>query len=136
MKLYIAAPWEKKAAARVARGYCLRRDIHVTSTWVDQPDDENDKVHPTYNTREGYAVSDWNEVLAADALVLLFPEIRSSGKATEMGAMLALGRPTVIVHPSKEPPMGNIFYNLPQIHWEDTLPHAIDWLLNDRLVMD
>lgn len=131
LKLYLAAPWVRKASARVAKGYCTRRGIKVVSTWTEQPDEDqnrSDVKDPADFQR--FALSDWRELCMADAVVLLFPQLSSQGKSTELGGALMAGKQVVIVGDDGTRSR-NIFYHMPQIRFADTLPEAVDWLLAD-----
>ncbi len=92
MNLYVAGPWVKKAeVAEVVEG--LRANgWHVVSTWTEQ-DDTSDP-----DTLERLAYRDFDELMRSDALIMLYPDIRSGGgKETELGASLALDNPVVLV---------------------------------------
>jgi len=94
MKLYIAA--DDQTAARHAAALC-RRDGHtIVSTWLNQP--FNRTAEHTVDERQALADRDVDEVLAADALVLLAgPEKCPGGKFVEAGIAIGCGSEVHVV---------------------------------------
>ena len=133
MKLYVAAPWAKKAAAVLAKRRCEARGFRVVSTWTEQPDSEDAAF--AERSPVDYALSDWRELCDADALLLLFPQVVSMGKATEFGAALALSIPVIIV--GDDGTKGrNIFYHLPGVEFAVSIDEALNRLRDMTRTMD
>ena len=127
VRVYIAAPWVRRAQAREVRDYLVTGGYDVTSRWLDFTGDEHDE---RLLRRE--AQMDWNDVLRSDALLLLNIE-KSEGKAVEQGIALQKGIPIIAIgKPS------NVFHRLPHYTWVDTLGKAIQALptLNPELETD
>lgn len=119
MKVYVAAPWVHKAAARVAQQQLACAGFTIVSQWVDTPDHNQNAA----SIMEGEARMDRDDVHRADAIVLL-NLAKSEGKATEFGMALAWGKRCVIVGPKE----GNVFYALPEVEIVSTVADAIHLL--------
>ena len=119
MRVYIAAPWTRKAEAQYAADQCVAAGLRVSSTWHGP--DHPDTTDPAELQRQ--ARHDINGVTWADALIILNLE-KSEGKATEMGFALGLGMPVVAVGNRSN----NIFYHLPEVRIVDTIEEAINAL--------
>jgi nucleoside 2-deoxyribosyltransferase len=92
MKIYIAAPWVRKADA-IEVGHLLRERGHiVTSRWFDHEGDPSDSTgvkSPIHEMRR-QALEDIEDVRRSDLLLVLNLE-KSEGKAVETGIALAAG---------------------------------------------
>jgi hypothetical protein len=123
MKVYIAAPWKRKAEARVAADRLRDAGYTITSRWIDVHGDTTDPEQ-----LEIEAGNDLEDIEAADYFVLLNLE-PSEGKAVETGIALIEDIPIIGVgKPS------NVFHYLPEIVWVDTLTDAIDALYEFDIV--
>lgn len=105
MKIYLAAPWVQRDAARETSIAFEVAGHEITEKWwdhveVDLDDPEN---HPEL---ERQALKDVLGVASADLIVVLQLE-KSEGKAVETGLGLALGKPVLVVGPR-----GNLFHFL------------------------
>jgi hypothetical protein len=117
VKIYVAAPWKRKADARVAADTLELAGHVVTSRWIDYHGDTDD---PEELASE--AINDMEDIDEADVFLLLNLE-PSEGKAVETGIALVEGLEVIGVgQPS------NVFHYLPDILWVDTLAEAIDVL--------
>lgn len=105
-KVYVAAPWaSKETDARLTRDRLVHLGIECTSRWIDFPGDSQD---PEVLEEEAY--NDWEDVLRADALLLLNLQKRgeeTSGKAVETGIALQAGKNVFMVGTPS-----NIFHHL------------------------
>jgi nucleoside 2-deoxyribosyltransferase len=108
IKIYLAAPWVEREAARAARTQLQDDGYTVTSRWLDvdeaghqkdNPDDE-----PFYSAQ---AVNDLQDVARADVVVVLNLKT-SEGKAVETGLAIAWTKPVIIIGEKS-----NIFHYLP-----------------------
>ena len=107
VKVYIAAPWESKEAAKAARAKFIEAGFIVTSRWLDVEIAPNATEAELIIQKQEEAQHDVQDVFDADSLVLLNIS-KSEGKAVEMGLAIAWKRPVIIVG---EPT--NIFHHLP-----------------------
>jgi hypothetical protein len=118
-RIYVAAPWVKKIAALGVKAYLVSQGLQVTSTWTEQPDGANDDPSQRTRTMAEYAMSDLNELLNANVLVLLHPQVCSQGKASEFGIaynrfMTGHMRHLYVVGDDGTK-KGNVFYHLPHV---------------------
>jgi hypothetical protein len=117
MRVYIAAPWKRKAEARVAAERLRDAGYTIASRWIVCHGDTKDPEQ-----LEIEANNDREDIAAADYFVLLNLEV-SEGKAVETGIALTEGIPIIGVgRPS------NVFHHLPEIVWVNTLTEAIEAL--------
>lgn len=122
MRIYVAAPWVRKADA-IEAGERLRDAGHeITSRWFTHEGDPNDATGATVDISRirAQAHDDIADVGRADVLVVLNLQ-KSEGKAVETGIALMLGRPIVSVGKRS-----NIFQTLGTE--VDTLEDAIAYL--------
>jgi nucleoside 2-deoxyribosyltransferase len=117
MKVYVAAPWVRKAEARQVANTLLSEGHDVISRWLWLHGDSDDPV-----TLANEAQNDIDDLDAADVLLLVNLE-QSEGKAVETGVMLAQGKPVVVIGGRS-----NIFHHLPRIHHVHTIDQAINRL--------
>lgn len=139
LKVYIAAPWIKKADAFAAKGLFELAGIEVTSRWITRETPQ--EVSDRYNAGEcnesderhliEEAINDVEDVVASDVFVILNLE-KSEGKATEFGMAYSLGIPTILVGPRTR----NIFYYLPNVFRADTVEQAIAGILEAAAKQD
>lgn len=104
MKIYIAAPWVRRADA-IAIGEHFKAAGHeLTSRWFyHQTSPGGDPLDPTGSTSplaniQHQAKEDIEDVRRADALVVL-NLCKSEGKAVETGIAIAAGIPVISVFP-------------------------------------
>lgn len=97
MKVYVAAPWNYKAQARVAADRLLAVGLGVTSRWIDfkETQDKTDYEYPG-QVMHDEAMHDVEDIDSSDALVYL-NYAKSEGKATELGMMIAKRKPIFVV---------------------------------------
>lgn len=98
MKVYIAAPWVRKADA-IAAGELFEAEGHVvTSRWFYHEGDPNDPTGAlsSIDAIRHQATEDIIDVRRADRFVVLNLE-KSEGKAVETGIALAAGIPIISV---------------------------------------
>ena len=108
MRVYIAAPWARKAEAIEAGAQFEAAGHTVTSRWFYHPGAPSDHagvLEPTDDIRL-QAAEDVFDVLSSEALVVLNLQ-KSEGKAVETGIALAAGLPVISVGPRS-----NIFQTL------------------------
>lgn len=110
MRIYIAAPWVRKAEA-IAVGEQFKAAGHiVTSNWFHHEDTgalgDSAGNSITHEERKRQATVDLADVLSSDALVVLNLE-KSEGKAVETGIALVAGLKVISVGPRS-----NIFQSL------------------------
>lgn len=98
MKIYVAAPWVRKADA-IQAGELLKAAGHeITSRWFEHEGDPNDPTGATVASHiiRQQARDDMEDVVSADVVVVLNLE-KSEGKAVETGIAIAMGVPVVSV---------------------------------------
>jgi len=125
IKVYIAAPWVRKAEALETQEKCEAAGLEVTSCWI--------KYHPEVligsNTPEELSMlseqaeADLADLEDADAVIYLNLQ-KSEGKATELGYAVALNKFIILVGDRKN----NIFLHLPEVIKVDTIEEAITFL--------
>lgn len=98
MKVYIAAPWVRRADAIEIGKQFTAAGIEVTSRWFHHPGDPNDATGLTSDAREvrRQALEDIEDVKRSDALVVLNLQ-KSEGKAVETGIAIANDIPFISV---------------------------------------
>jgi nucleoside 2-deoxyribosyltransferase len=91
MRVYIAAPYPERDAARLLMAELERAGFEVTSTWLREEDELADK----------FARLDLADVDRADVLVAINPptylKAGTGGRHVELGYALALHKPIVLV---------------------------------------
>ena len=129
MRVYIAAPYVRKADAKDARLQLAGAGIECCSRWLDFEDGGTiETTDPAILRQEG--IADVRDMMGADALVLL-NLAPSEGKSVEMGMALALayyddaeaGLPPFPILVVGKP--SNIFHYHPYVTMCDNLEHAI-----------
>jgi nucleoside 2-deoxyribosyltransferase len=98
MKVYVAAPWKRKAEAIEAGRQLEAAGFEVTSTWFTHEGDPNDpsgKLSPISVVRQ-QAKEDIKDVLRAHYVVVLNLQ-KSEGKAVETGIAIHAGIPFISV---------------------------------------
>lgn len=118
MRLYVAAPWVRRAQACEAADYLRAEGFLVQARWLRGHEDTANPL-----TLQAEAIADVEDVLACDVFVLL-NLAKSEGKATELGIAYCAGKPVVVVGPKS----GNIFYHLPGVDVVECLRDAVDAL--------
>ena len=124
MKIYIAAPWQKRYRAQEIMRLLEAEGHTVTSTWLKQddalPSTTNDPV-----ANDGYATLDLDDVAQADMLVALNPPdfeyAGTGGRHVEFGYAIALKKRIVLIGQRS-----NIFHWLQHVV---VYEHVIDFLL-------
>lgn len=125
--VYIAAPIEKRDYALRIMRILQIRNITVTSSWIN---------HPQQLSHEG-AMTDLQDLRNADLLVALNPEgwekHGTGGRHVELGYALALGKPVLLVGERS-----NMFHRLHHIkvvdEGEDISKHVQKLLAAPRTV--
>lgn len=116
LKLYIAAPWIHKDAAKQVALQFEAAGFEVTSRWLDFVGGGYDASKETLASE---AVKDIEDVLRANGLVVL-QYAKSEGKAFEQGLFLAAtqftGVANKIVLVSPDGTKGNVFQNLDDVY--------------------
>lgn len=95
MIIYLAAPFNQKEAARKAREILVAAGHEVTSRWIDNHLSEYDDLSDEQLNSE--AEDDLDDILDADALVLLNDFPCSAGRMFEWGFAYAQSKPIVVV---------------------------------------
>ena len=97
IRIYLAAPFNRKEEAKEARTKLQEAGFVVTSRWIDFSGEELD-----YNSTDDFpvfqeqAVNDVTDIANADVLVMLNLEY-SEGKMFELGLATAAGKACIIV---------------------------------------
>lgn len=126
-RIYLAGPWVRRADVREARNVFQQSGIAVGSRWIDFDAEGQDEHNASTQQRE--ALNDWEDIHAADALVLLNLE-KSEGKAVETGMALVRGIPVIVIGQRS-----NVFHYLPQVTIVETIGDAIA-KLQDGITVD
>lgn len=127
MKVYIAAPWIHKEAARAASKLIEDLGWLVTEKWWDHVD-VNGCADKDAEELLDQARRDIKGVERADVLLLLNLS-KSEGKAVEQGIAIASGVPIVGVGTRGEHSL-NVFHFLPDYTWFTTVEEAVNALAN------
>jgi nucleoside 2-deoxyribosyltransferase len=119
LKVYLAAPYQKKEDIRNYAKELRSLGIEVTSRWIDEPDKPNVQLKDVDAAMlRLYAGHDVADVQAADVFVLFTDPTKTiirQGRTVESGLAIAFGMPIVAVGLEFE----NIFHYLPQFtHFE------------------
>ena len=123
MKIYIAARFSRRPECNDLAHRLKSLGHEITSRWVKP---ETDHVLPTGLSaqaadaeRQRFALEDFQDVLACDAMVSLMEEPRNNsrgGRHVEFGMAIALGRACYIIGPRE-----TVFHHLPGVrHFETT----------------
>jgi nucleoside 2-deoxyribosyltransferase len=125
MRIYLAAPWVRKADAKAAAAVIEAAGHTITKRWWehrevpgyggqfrDCPEDQREELAEQ-------AYEDWRGVETADAMIVLNLE-KSEGKAVEQGFALAYGVRLIVVGP-----LLNLFQYLPGVTRVSTLDEAL-----------
>ncbi len=123
MRVYVAAPWVRKADARAAADKLRARGFEVTSHWLDVEERTDDPtgMNRSLERLQQEAKQDIYDVMTAEVLIVLNLE-KSEGKAVETGIALAHGKQVFSVGPRS-----NIFQTLG--HEVSSLEEVMDYLL-------
>jgi hypothetical protein len=120
LKIYVAAPWVCKDAARFAQEACEAAGHTTTSRWIDYHSNATPGVRSDFQELQEQALQDADDIFNADVFLILNLD-KSEGKATELGLaymwrkrILLVGKRTV-----------NIFYHLPGIYQFDHVVSAL-----------
>ena len=124
MTVYLAGPWIAKAQVKEARAKLEAAGIKVRASWIDNHGSDS------HAGLQREAIVDFNQILEADALVLL-NLAKSEGKATELGYAYGLGKRILVVGRPEDLDR-NVFYNLPHIEHFPALEGAIQCLIFPR----
>jgi len=96
MRIYLAAPWSHKMAARMAAEVLVSAGHSITTRWwehAELPLDDHAGL-------QKQALDDLDGINTCDAFVLLELE-RSEGKSVEMGWALRSGKPVIVFLPKR-----------------------------------
>lgn len=122
MKVYIAAPWTQRLAAKNAAVKFLGAGHIITHRWWNFEAGDEDHAR-----LRDLALMDLEGVQKADCLVVLNLE-KSEGKAVEQGVALERGIPICLVGSRT-----NIFHHLDTDYaMFDTVEEVIDYLEQER----
>lgn len=110
---YVCARYGRKAEAKEIANVLLEMGHTVTSTWVDQVEDEM-LYGEGVDAAGRFAQKDIDEVRAADVLLYLSEDQDNpwgrGGRHVEFGCALAFGKMTAIIGP-----LENLFHYLPGV---------------------
>jgi nucleoside 2-deoxyribosyltransferase len=99
----------KKMAEQLVK---LVPTTEIVSTWLDEKEDEPEKCQVSDFTSEylqTIAIRDVNELHKADGIIVdTIDSTPRGGREVELGVMLGLGRPIVVIGPRR-----NVFHFLP-----------------------
>jgi hypothetical protein len=119
MKVYLCSRYSRRDELLSVRGELQRLGHTVTSRWLDTEWNETEQEGQVYSSaappeyREQYAVTDVEDVLAADCLVAFTEQPRSGGRGgrhVEYGIALATGKRLIVVGPRE-----NLFHHHPSV---------------------
>lgn len=117
MRVYIAAPWVRKADARMARERLQQEGMLVTSRWLDSPEYPQDAAD--IMRRESH--DNLIDIRVSDVLLVLNLE-KSEGKAFEQCYAYCHSIPVVVVGKPT-----NVFQYLPSgFTLVDTIDDAVE----------
>ena len=115
MKVYLAAPYQKKAQMNVCAAELRAGGVEVTSSWLDEPHKPTTQMHElTPEEHQKYAIQDVRDVQAADILVLFTDPTKTivrAGRHVEFGIAVQRKIPIFVVGDERE----NIFHHLPKV---------------------
>lgn len=95
MRVYIAAPFIQREAAKAAR-YLIQKKGHVSiARWIDTHLEEGDLLTPETKAQE--ALEDIQDILQSDAVLILDDFPCSMGRHFEMGFAYGMGIPIYVV---------------------------------------
>ena len=121
MRVYIAAPWICKDAARDAAVLFSDAGFVITKRWWDHREVPGYLEHDDHiEELRQQAREDFEGVLTADLFVLLNLS-KSEGKAVETGIALTWGIPIILVGGKS-----NLFHYTPNIDEARSVEHAIE----------
>lgn len=121
MKVYIAAPFDRRTEIRTRRGELADVGIEVTSRWIDIADDVPPDHKRAAAELADEAQKDLIDIDAADAVILDTETLSTTGGMwVELGYALARSAPVIVVGPRR-----NVFCLLPQVRHCDTWGDAI-----------
>jgi hypothetical protein len=126
-RVYVAATLENKADAIEVSARLEGLGIEVVSTWPGREGcGRNAETAMDLQQRQQHAVLDRNEVAAANVLLIVDGQTKSSGKATEMGMAIGAyptGKRVIVVNAMRG---GNVFYNLPEVEHVTHVDEALE----------
>lgn len=100
-KIYVAAPWVNKAAAKAFRDDLVTAGYEVTSRWLDlHVGGNNDLATVDHARLKEEALNDIDDIINADILILLNSQDRgqeSTGKAVETGVAIMTNKGIIVV---------------------------------------
>ena len=106
MKVYIAAPFNRREEAREARNILMTKGYKSVSRWIDTHLTE--KISEKQKRAE--ALEDFRDIQSAGLMILLNGKSTAGGMHVEMGYALSEGIPIFLVgKPS------SVFHHLPQV---------------------
>lgn len=129
VRVYLAAPYYRKAEIQEYKNFLQTLGIEVTSRWMEEahaPKTQMGEVAEDLHVT--YALNDLEDVLNADMIVSFtepmaeqpvqaeeFNRAKRGGRHVEFGFGMALGKELILVGPRE-----NIFHYLPQVEQYDT----------------
>lgn len=119
--VYVASRFEDKDQAREVRAALAAGGVDCTSRWLEQ---ESKTEANEQDRRRFYAGMDLEDILSADALVLLDPKethrTGTGGRHVETGYAIAAGR-RVLILGARE----NVFHSLEQVTVHETVESLV-----------
>lgn len=124
MRFYIAARYGRKAEAKALAVRLIKLGHEVTSTWVDQAEDE--MLYTEGPQAAGnFARKDYAEIDAADGLVALSEDETNTwgrgGRHVEFGYAAGRGKRLIVVGPKE-----NLFHYDPDVDLYDSVKLFLD----------
>lgn len=134
IKVYVAAPWVHKDAAKAAATQLEEAGFEVTSRWLNLPDgppaSRTDGTPEFIARMKEEALHDLEDIYYADGMIVL-QLAKSEGKAFEQGVAIHLV-PNKIIVVSPDGTKGNVFQYLENMYTvvptlEAAIEEAKDW---------
>jgi hypothetical protein len=120
LKVYVAARWDDRGDACIAKAILEEHGVYCTSTWLTPHDNQSmDALKargPDVVVKEARerAIKDFDDIREADCLLVLSPRKgfrnATGGKHVETGFALAIGRPIFLMGERE-----NIFHYHPMV---------------------
>ncbi len=117
MRVYVAAPWKHRPAARLAAEAIEMAGHTVISRWLTKHGDSEQHAE-----LQAEAHNDLEDLHQCEAIVVLNICL-SEGKSFEMGVAYTTGLKCIVVDPGR-----NVFHHLKGVVWAKSLAEAI-WFL-------
>lgn len=121
MKIYLAAPYQRKDFINLLATELRKLGLEVTSSWLNEPHSSNTQPQElTEEKRREYAIQDVIDIRRADIFVLFTDPsktITRAGRHVEFGIALERGMPIYVIGSERE----NLFHYYPGVM------HFADW---------